>query len=420
MLKQNLDHDLQLSTKFRDLHDHVAIVTGGNSGTGLAIAKQLVRLGSTVVITCRSEVKCQNAVTEIQALFPPKKHLVIPMLLDLNDLASVKSFSKDFLSRYSRLDILVNNAGMVAEPGTVTVQGLEQSFGAMHIGHFALTRYLLKLMLKPVPNSRNLLDAARVVNIASEAFMAGNFHPSFMTGPGSGDLNNEITDNCGKLGPVDCCPLLSCPNTNGYARAKLANIMHAFELQRRVDEHITASSGTTGVAKKFRRLVTASLHPGTVHTHISPFLESNYNALFLRSSDQAAHIILRAILEDTFVPSSYLDGMGLPHDLFNYQEHHLHQHYRAYPEARTLPFQTAKPTDDRLTLQRLVWNSQSLIVAGDNITQANEGSLPVVFGKETVAARLWDISEQIVKDWESNRPILKSDVLTSSGSKLSL
>lgn len=420
MLKQNLDHDLKLSLKFRDLSDHVSIVTGGNSGTGLAVAKQLVRLGSTVVITCRSESKCQSAVEEISVLYPPKKHLIVPMTLDLSDLASVKKFSNGFLKRFNRLDILVNNAGVVAEPGTVTAQGIEQSFGVMHIGHFALTRYLLKLMLKPVPSSRNLVDASRIVNIASDAFMAGNFHPSFMSGAGTGDLNNEITDNCGKLGAVECCPMLACPHTNGYARAKLSNIMHAYELQRRVDEHLTASAkSSTGVSKKYRRLVTSSLHPGSVHTNISSFLASNIIALFLRSSDQAAHIILRAILEDSFVPSSYLDGMGHAHDLFNYQEHHLEKHYKAFPEARALPFGAVKPTDDRLSLQRLVWSSQS-VVAPLNTTSNVGTQVEVDFRKDTVAARLWDISEQIVKDWESNRPILKTEVLNSSGSKLSL
>lgn len=420
MLKQNLDHDLKLSLKFRDLSDHVSIVTGGNSGTGLAVAKQLVRLGSTVVITCRSDAKCQSAVDEISTLYPPKKHLIIPMNLDLSDLASVKKFSNGFLKRFNRLDILVNNAGVVAEPGTVTTQGIEASFGVMHVGHFALTRYLLKLMLKPVPNSRNPIEASRIVNIASDAFMAGNFHPSFMSGAGTGDLNNEITDNCGKIGAVECCPMLACPHTNGYARAKLANIMHAYELQRRVDEHLTTKTAkSSGASKKYRRLVTSSLHPGSVHTNISTFLASNIVALFLRSSDQAAHIILRAILEDFFVPSSYLDGMGHAHDLFNYQETHLEKHYKAFSEARALPFGTAKPTDDRLSLQRLAWSRQS-VIAPINVTAVAGARVEVDFRKDTVAARLWDISEQIVKDWESNRPILKTEVLNSSGSKLSL
>lgn len=419
MLKQNLDHDLKLSLKFRDLSDHVSIVTGGNSGTGLAVAKQLVRLGSTVIITCRSDAKCQAAVEEISALYPPKKHLIVPMILDLNDLASVKKFSSAFLKRFARLDILVNNAGVVASPGAVTAQGLEQSFGVMHIGHFALTRYLLKLMLKPVSSSRNLIDASRIVNVASDAFMAGNFHPSFMSGAGTGDLNNEITDNCGHSGAVECCPLLACPHTNGYARAKLSNIMHAFELQRRVDEHLTATAGSAGASKKYRRLVTSSLHPGSVHTNISSFLASNIVALFLRTSDQAAHIILRAILEDTFVPSSYLDGMGHAHDLFGYQESHLDKHYKAFPEARALPFGSVKPSDDRLSLQRLVWNAQS-VIAPLNTSAVHGARAERDFRRDTVAARLWDISEQIVKDWESNRPILKTEVLNSSGTKLSL
>jgi multidrug transporter EmrE-like cation transporter len=72
-IKQNLDHDVKLNLKFKNLQDHVSIVTGANSGTGLAIAKQLVGLGSTVIITCRSTTRCQTAFTEIGALYPQKK-----------------------------------------------------------------------------------------------------------------------------------------------------------------------------------------------------------------------------------------------------------------------------------------------------------------------------------------------------------
>jgi len=396
-IKQNLDHDVKLNLKFKNLEAHVAIVTGGNSGTGLAIAKQLVGLGSTVIITCRSQTRCQTALSEIGDLYPLKRHLVVPMLLDLADLRSVKSFSADFLRRYSRLDILINNAGLIAEPGEVTTQGLEQSFGAMHLGHFALTKYLLKLLLKPLPSGT---EAARVVNVASDSMMVGNFHPSLMFGSGGGDLSRELTDNCGTVYGMPCCPLLACPHTNGYARAKLANVLHAYELQRRVDEYISENSKIGYGAKKFRRLVTASLHPGSVHTNIASLLASKVVALVLRSADQAAYILMHAVLEDSFVPSSYIDGLRKPHDLFNYRDR-LQKHLNAFPAARSLPF--AESAEDR-SLHSLLWHSHSLVQPHPANTAGE------LFRKEAVAARLWDVSEQLLRDWEAGRPLFYTQV----------
>jgi NAD(P)-dependent dehydrogenase (short-subunit alcohol dehydrogenase family) len=398
----------------------VSVVTGGNSGTGFAVAKLLVSLGSSVVLACRNEEKCNSAAKSIQNLYPLKRKLITPMLLDLSDLMSVKAFSREFLKTHKRLDILVNNAGIIAGPGAATAQGLEQSFGAMHIGHFALTKYLLKLLPKPVPGGKGLHEAARVINLSADALFAGNFHPSLMTGSGTGDLMMEITDNCGMTGSVECCPFLACPNTNGYARAKLANAMHTYELQRRVDEYILQhSSNGAGPSKTYRRLVAASLHPGSVSTGIHGFLAAPAMAMFLRSPEQAAHVILHAILDDSFVPGAYIDAMRVSHDLFAYRTNHLHKHTAAFPATRHLPFYTDKTSGDRVTLHSLLWSRQAVIwpaVDPDvNQTGTHQDVLDsrVLYRKDTVAARLWDVSEQVVSEWEAKRPILKSNVLST-------
>lgn len=130
-----------------------------------------------------------------------------------------------------------------------------------------------------------------------------------------GDLQGEITDNCPTIYmargyvPVYCCPMLACPHTNGYARAKLANILHAFELQRRIDT-------LSGSASKKRRVVVSSLHPGAVSSEIHPFLKHPLIKPLLRSPLQAANVVLRGVFGDDFVPSSYFDAMGLAHDFF--------------------------------------------------------------------------------------------------------
>jgi hypothetical protein len=175
-----------------------------------------------------------------------------------------------------------------------TVQGLETSIGVMYVGHFALTKWLKELLLKPVASSD---EPSRVINIASAAYVAGAFHSSLFLENGFGDFKGEYVDNCGTTGPFDlisCCPALRCPHTNGYSRAKLANILHAQELQRRTD--------LQGLKKNNRMLLAYSLHPGVVSTNIHPFLSSKLMSLILRSSYDAAFVALHAILSDNIMP----------------------------------------------------------------------------------------------------------------------
>lgn len=404
-VKNTIDYGIRNVIKYRNLQDHVAIVTGGNSGTGFSVAKHLVASNCYVVVGCRSMEKCNQAVTDIQAIFPAKSGLIRAMHLDLNDLGSVKSFVEEFERHYDRLDYLVNNAGLVAATGTKTKQGLEESFGAMHIGHFALTKWLLKLLTKPILGE-NVSHAAKVINVASAAYVSGNFHPSLFSVTAGGDLKGEITNNCPLYGPfelISCCPLNACPNTNGYARAKLSNILHAQELQRRFDEHVYASLNSL-FPKHYRRLVTASLHPGTVSTNIAPLLK--YSPSFTRSSDDGGLVILHAIFDDSYVPGSFIDEMLTAHDLMNHRDSHLAMHLSAFPAAQELPFAKDQSSLRSFSFHKLLWNIQSFIVP----QSAELLELTARESAHLVATRLWDVSDQIVHDWEAKRNILLSPI----------
>lgn len=224
----------------------IALIYGLNlprSGIGFAITKHLIKLGATVVMACRNEVKCTAAAAKIKKLHPHKGSNVISMQLDLSDLESVWNFSQSLQQKFDRVDILINNAGLMSGPGFLTKQGIEGLLGVMHVGHFALTEWLLPALQKPLSTLElSVLDPARIINVASAvAFLQGNFHPSLLQSQsGEGDLRGEITDNCGVMAlpfskSISCCPMFACPHTNGYARAKLANILHILELQRRLD-----------------------------------------------------------------------------------------------------------------------------------------------------------------------------------------
>ena len=249
-LKQEMDVSLVKRYAFDGrLENLIVVVTGANSGTGRAISELLYQRGATVVMSCRSQSRCQNAAKVIELSAAEKGSTAVPVgrldvkILDLADLNSVRSFADDMKRNYKRIDVLVNNAGLASKRGEKTAQGLEMAFGAMHVGHFALTNWLLPLLSNPIQQidaesvqvSVPPLESARIVNIGSQAYVSGKFHESLFDSAGDGDLQGEITDNCrttGPFGAIPCCPVLLCPITNGYARAKLANLLHGQELQR--------------------------------------------------------------------------------------------------------------------------------------------------------------------------------------------
>jgi NAD(P)-dependent dehydrogenase (short-subunit alcohol dehydrogenase family) len=346
--------------------------------------------------------KCTYAQRKLQKLFPARNDSVFAIQLELNDLESVLSFVTHFKSRFSRLDYLVNNAGSILPKGSRTKQGLEESLGTMHIGHFALTRWLLDLMSKPLPGIDNTVDSARVINVASEGFLAGNFHPSIFLQTGEGDFNGEFTDNCEwKLGSLfPCCPSGSCPYTNGYARAKLANVLHIQELQRRYDRFLSNIPQQLDVNEKvsnsFRRIVTASLHPGGVASNVASIMQ--YVRPLLRSPDEAAWIVMHAILDNSFIPSAFIDSMKGSHDLDNYKRHELSTHLINFPAMEGNPeFIYLRPDNGirNFSLHSFAWGNTQFIKP--MIPDLQEKSNQEI--AHLLKIRLWDSSENIINNW---------------------
>eukprot|EP01035_Chromulina_nebulosa_P017278 gene17278-22812_t len=406
-LKSEIDGGLVSPAYNKSLHNCIAIVTGANSGTGFAISQRLALLNATVIMGCRSERKCNESAQSIISIISNDKSnvgSVVPMIIDLEDLDSVKSFANTIKKKYQRVDFLINNAGLVPQEGARTVQGLETSFGVMHLGHFALTKWLLELMQKPLPKQLlNVPHSSRVVYVGSEAYLHGKLPDSMMYGNGSGDLRGEITDNCPfkAYGFLPCCPRFACPYTNGYSRAKLANILTVFELQRRSD---------SSSFRNKRRIVTSVLHPGVVTTNIQWFLSSTSPVHhFLRTSDQAAEVILHAIVSDDFVPSSFIDAMKYSHDLLGFKQKYLSNHLSVFPVASNLSF--AQKSFEINSFELWHWNRTSLLYTA-NHTGAIDSTLFKI-PADTIAARLYDLSEQLVSDFDRKKLLFSTNVLTS-------
>lgn len=205
-----------------DQSGRVAVVTGSNSGLGLAIAHQLARSGAHVVMACRNQAKAEAAASSITAGSP--KGSVEVRRLDLGDLGSVAAFAEGYRSDHGRLDLLANNAGLMAVDHSRTVDGFETQFGVNHLGHFALTGHLLPV-LEATPGSR-------VVS-----------HASFGHRPGKLVLDDPNFERRRYNRWV------------AYFQSKLANLLFSNELQRRL-----AARGSVTIS--------LAAHPGYSHTEL--------------------------------------------------------------------------------------------------------------------------------------------------------
>ncbi len=184
-----------------DQTGRIAVVTGANSGIGLVTARELARHGALVVMACRNLDKGRAAQAEVAATaYGPKPELEE---LDLASLASVRSFAERFAASHDGLDLLVNNAGVMAPPRRLTADGFELQLGTNHLGHFALTNLLLPLM-----EGR---EDARVVTLSSTAHKT-------VRGIAFNNLNGDRRYF----------------RWNAYGQSKLANLLFALELDRRL------------------------------------------------------------------------------------------------------------------------------------------------------------------------------------------
>jgi NAD(P)-dependent dehydrogenase (short-subunit alcohol dehydrogenase family) len=204
-----------------ELMGRTIVVTGANSGLGREAARAFAGRGAQVVLACRSAERADTARASIVASHPQAKVEVMP--LDLASLASVRVFGAAFGARHDRLDVLCNNAGVMALPRRETPDGFEMQIGTNHLGHFALTGLLLPILLR-TPGSRVVTQSSNMHRIGRIAF---------------DDLQGST--RYGRWG--------------AYGQSKLANLLFAYELQRRL---ASTGAGTISVA----------CHPGYAATEL--------------------------------------------------------------------------------------------------------------------------------------------------------
>ena len=183
-----------------DLTGRTFVVTGSNSGLGLATTRHLAAHGALVVMAVRDETKGRRAAAEIRAAHPGAELEV--RRLDLADLDSVRSFAAGMHERGADIDGLVNNAGVMGPPRSLSPQGHETQFAGNHLGHFALTGLLLDQL-------RAGTDP-RVVTVTSMLHRGARIDFDDL----SGERNYAAM--------------------TAYGQSKLANLIFALELDRRL------------------------------------------------------------------------------------------------------------------------------------------------------------------------------------------
>ena len=202
------------------LKGKTVVVTGANTGIGRIAAEKFAGAGARVVLACRTLDRTQPVIDGIRQANPGVQ--VDFVVLNLNSLQGVRTCADQILALNIPIDILLNNAGLAGQRG-ITEDGFELAFGVNHLGHFLLTQLLLDRVLQA--------PASRIVNVASRAHYQTkgiDFQAVRKSTPSATGLDE-------------------------YAVSKLANVLHAAELARRI-----AHTSTT----------VASLHPGVVATDV--------------------------------------------------------------------------------------------------------------------------------------------------------
>ena len=194
------------------------LITGTTAGIGKEAARELARLGATVVVAGRNPAKCQATVQEIQQ--QTGNNNVDFLVADLSSLEEVRRLAQEFKGRHDRLDVLVNNAGAIMLSRKQSVDGFEMTFALNHLNYFLLTDLLLDLLKASAPS--------RIVNVSSASHRKARM--DFQ------DLQGQRRFR----------------GSQAYGRSKLANLLFTYELARRLEG--------TGVTAN-------GLHPGLVATN---------------------------------------------------------------------------------------------------------------------------------------------------------
>lgn len=211
------------------------VITGANNGAGLEAARVFLSKGAKVVMMNRSAEKSNNAIATLKTQFGSDADVTF-VRMDLAVLDSVREASAEVIEKVPRIDALICNAAIaqVAQQ-EITVDGFESQLGVNHFGHFLLCGLLF---------GRIEESAGRIVVVGSNAYKMGLKKIQFE------DLNFDNNYTA----------------WNSYAQSKLAQMMFAYELQRRVESAV-------------KSVIVQVCHPGASRTNLLKDTASTFNRI---------------------------------------------------------------------------------------------------------------------------------------------
>jgi NAD(P)-dependent dehydrogenase (short-subunit alcohol dehydrogenase family) len=202
-------------SKATSLSGKSVVVTGANSGIGFVTSRELAKMGAHVVMVCRSEERAGPARAAVAQVAAGPQPTV--MLADLSIQSDVRRLAAELHARLRHVDVLVNNAGASFAKRELTADGVERTIATNYVGPFLLTNLVLDL-LKAAPQGR-------VVTVATEVY------------PGKLDFANLQGERSYRFFPA-------------YTRSKLADIVFAVELARRLEgTRVTSNALSPGPAR---------------------------------------------------------------------------------------------------------------------------------------------------------------------------
>ena len=180
------------------------VITGANAGAGFEATRLLLSKGAKVVMLNRNAEKSNAAIAQLKRELGSDADVTF-VRMDLAVLDSVREAAAKIMETVSRIDALICNAAIAqVAKQEITVDGFEIQLGVNHFGHFLLCGLLF---------DRIEQSAGRIVVVGSNAYKMGLKRIQFE------DVNFDKNYTA----------------WNAYAQSKLAQMMFAYELQRRVD-----------------------------------------------------------------------------------------------------------------------------------------------------------------------------------------
>jgi NAD(P)-dependent dehydrogenase (short-subunit alcohol dehydrogenase family) len=253
----------------------MCLITGATAGIGWSTARALAALAAHVILHGRNPEKLNHRSVQLRDEYPQAK--IESIQADFEDLEQVQMLVNTLERQGVSLDVLINNAGAYFNRRHMTSLGVEKTFLVNHLAPFFLTNKLL--------TQERFTQTARIIVVTSDTHTMGSIN---------------FSDLAFRRGYFGMC---------AYARSKLANLLFAYELARRLENtDITVNAVHPGhVASDIWKTNFGVFGP-TLKWFISLFARTPEQGaetlIYLASSDEVAGISGRYFVDRQMVDSS--------------------------------------------------------------------------------------------------------------------